>query len=108
MILNAHLEDFNELEQMNLRCGLTSTLNKATLSNSECDYKCHVNCDGCTRPNSVYHCKQCRFAKVQFNSTTSYLCVRECSIGFQADPLQGNLCVDVDECREVEDESGMA
>lgn len=107
-ILNARLEDLSEREQINLRCNLTSTLNKATQATKECDYKCHEKCVGCTKPRSVHHCKACKFAKLLFNNNNNssvvnerqqFLCVGQCPAGFRADPEQGNLCVDVDECQ---------
>ena len=66
-ILNAHLENFNEDEQIRLRCKLSSTLNKATLTS--CDYKCHSACNGCYAPYSVMSCKKCLNGKLIINST---------------------------------------
>ncbi len=96
-ILNAHLDNFNVDEQIKLRCSLTSTLSKATLTNT-CDYKCHRLCDGCTQPYSIYACKQCSVAKMMFNATENFLCVEKCAQGYESDLSNGKVCVDTDEC----------
>jgi len=97
-ILNAHLENFNVDEQIRLRCKLSSTLNKATLTS--CDYKCHSACNGRFSPYSVMSCKKCLHGKLIINSTLNgynqsekhFLCVDKCPIGFEPNLLKDKLC----------------
>ena len=92
-IINAHIESFDEQEQINLRCKSSSTMNKAV--GTACDYKCHFACDGCTLPYSIYACKKCAFGAISLSETnrTNILCVERCPDGYQPDLKNNKLCV---------------
>lgn len=98
-ILNAHIEPFNVIEQIKLRCQLSSTLNRAT--ETVCDYECHPVCHGCTEPFSREACKSCAHASIYLNN--SLTCVEKCPNGFVPNLNDTNkLCVDIDECSSDE------
>ncbi len=95
-ILNAHIEPFNLIEQIKLRCKMSSTLNKAI--ERICDYECHYVCDGCTWPYSLNSCKRCAFAATLQNNTSinnlngslnqnisNIVCVEKCPNGYEPD-----------------------
>lgn len=89
-ILNAHIEPFNVIEQIKLRCQLSSTLSRAT--ETVCDYECHSVCLGCTEPYSREACKSCAHASVYLNSTLT--CVEKCPSGFMPNLNDTNkLCI---------------
>ena len=92
-ILNAHLENFNIDEQIQLRCKKTSMLNKAITVT--CDYKCHPACDGCSAPYSLLACKRCEYAKINISTELlkeNFICADKCPNGFKADKTQNNIC----------------
>jgi hypothetical protein len=81
-ILNAHIVQLSEDEQVKLRCAPTSDYSKAT--ELSCDYKCHPACDGCRRPNLVSECKKCLYGAIRKKDTVGddLECVLQCPNGF--------------------------
>jgi hypothetical protein len=100
-ILNAHIEPFNVPEQIKLRCGMSSTMNKAI--ETFCDYECHDTCEGCTEPYSRNACKKCAYASTSMNglngtsvekSIESLVCVEKCPVGYTPDLTDENkFCI---------------
>lgn len=93
-ILNAHITTLNNDEQFKLKCSPTSSYSKAT--EFACDYKCHPACDGCTKTNSVKHCKKCLYAAIYTKNNNTFSeddddeynhvdieCSMSCPIGFE-------------------------
>ena len=95
-VLDAHIEPFNEAEQVKLRCKMSSSLNKAI--ETKCDYECHPVCDGCTEPYNSSACKKCAHALLSLD-TNRIICVDKCPLGHRPDLIDPNrLCVDINEC----------
>ncbi len=96
-ILNAHITQLSEDEQIKLRCSPNSAYSKAT--EISCDYKCHPVCDGCTKPNSIFDCKKCLYAAILKNSTSNdksqnnLICLSECPNGFKPNAMMNNHCI---------------
>ena len=88
-ILDAHIEELSEKEQVKLRCNPRSSYSRAT--ELSCDYKCHSACDGCYKPHSKYHCKKCLFAAISENNSSDLICDFKCPNGFEPAGLN-NTC----------------
>ena len=89
-----HIYDINVAEmsadqEAKLRCS------KNPYDQPRCSLICHKNCLGCSKANSSFSCRECRFSG--YSEDGQVTCLDSCPKGFEKNRAL-NTCQDIDEC----------